>query len=80
MRKSGLSDRLRFYPGDFLADPLPEADVLVMGRILHNWDVATRKLLLEKAYRALKNGGAVIVYDPSSTTALRGPSRTSVQP
>ena len=64
VRKSGLSDRLRFYPGDFLADPLPEADVLVMGRILHNWDVATRKLLLEKAYRALKNGGAVIVYDP----------------
>jgi ubiquinone/menaquinone biosynthesis C-methylase UbiE len=49
-----------------LADPLPEADVLVMGRILHNWDVATRKLLLEKAYRALKNGGAVIVYDPEA--------------
>ena len=64
VRKAGLSDRLRFYAGNFLTDPLPEADVLVMGRILHNWDVATRKLLLEKAYRALPDGGAVIVYDP----------------
>lgn len=27
----GLSGRLRFYPGDFFADQLPNADVLVMG-------------------------------------------------
>jgi hypothetical protein len=64
VHKHGLSDRLRFYPGDFFADPLPEADVLVMGRILHNWDVPKRKLLLEKAHRALSPGGALIVYDP----------------
>ena len=32
----GLSDRLRFYPGDFFTDPLPQADVLVMGHILHD--------------------------------------------
>lgn len=30
----GLTDRLRFYPGDFFADPLPSADVLVMGHVL----------------------------------------------
>jgi len=27
----GLADRLRFYPGDFFSDPLPSADVLVIG-------------------------------------------------
>jgi O-methyltransferase domain/Dimerisation domain len=64
VHKFGLSDRLRFYPGDFFADPLPESDVLVMGRILHNWDLPTRKLLLEKACRALPKRGALIVYDP----------------
>jgi hypothetical protein len=32
----GLGDRLRFCPGDFFEDPLPKADVLVMGRILHD--------------------------------------------
>jgi hypothetical protein len=60
----GLSQRLSFYPGDFFAGPLPSAEVLVMGRILHNWDIPTRKLLIKKAYRALPAGGALIVYDP----------------
>jgi hypothetical protein len=32
-----LSPRLRFHAGDFLQDALPGADVLVLGRILHNW-------------------------------------------
>jgi O-methyltransferase/methyltransferase family protein len=64
VRKHELSDRLRFYQGDFFTDPLPKADVLVMGRILHNWDLPTKKMLLEKAYQALPQGGALIVYDP----------------
>src|SRR5215217_275443 len=59
----GLSDRLRFYPGDFFGDPLPAADVLVMGHILHDWDLQEKRLLLEKAYEALPEGGALIVYE-----------------
>ena len=59
----GLGDRLRFYPGDFFEDPLPAADVLVMGRILHDWDLEEKKTLLAKAYEALPDGGALIVYD-----------------
>jgi|RhiMetdeSRZDD1v2_1073273.scaffolds.fasta_scaffold00336_52 SAM-dependent methyltransferase len=64
VHKHALNERLRFYAGDFFADPLPPADVLVMGRILHNWDLPTKKLLLKKAYDALPDGGALIVYDP----------------
>jgi hypothetical protein len=60
---AGLSDRLDFYPGDFFADELPSADVLVMGRILHDWDMDEKRLLLEKAYTALPKGGALIVYE-----------------
>jgi hypothetical protein len=63
VRKNRLSDRLRFYPGDFLRDELPKANVLIMGRILHNWDLPTKKLLLRKAAQALPAGGAIIVYD-----------------
>jgi O-methyltransferase domain/Dimerisation domain len=59
----GLSDRLRFYPGDFFEDPLPKADVLVMGHILHDWDLEVKRMLLSKAYEALPEGGALIVYD-----------------
>jgi hypothetical protein len=59
----GLGDRLSFTGGDFFADPLPEADVLVMGHILHDWDLDQKRALLEKAYEALPEGGALIVYE-----------------
>jgi hypothetical protein len=64
VERQGLSGRLRFHAGDFFSDPLPSADVLMMGRILHNWDLPTRKMLIAKAYGALPPGGALIVYDP----------------
>jgi hypothetical protein len=59
----GLADRLSFTPGDFFADPLPRADVLIMGHILHDWDLDQKRLLLKKAYDALPEGGALIVYE-----------------
>src|SRR5262249_54871119 len=52
-----------FFPGDFLREPLPEADILIFGRILHNWDLATKKMLLNKAYDALPTDGVLIVYE-----------------
>ncbi|HYU86156.1 MAG TPA: methyltransferase [Kribbellaceae bacterium] len=61
--KHGLTDRLRFYPGDFFTDPLPSADVLVMGHVLHNWGLDQKLELIGKAYRALPDGGALIVYE-----------------
>jgi hypothetical protein len=72
----GLSHRLQFHPGDFLRDALPGADVLIMGRILHNWDLRTKKSLVEKAYRALPNHGALIVYDALIDNARRGPAHS----
>jgi precorrin-6B methylase 2 len=59
----GLSSRLRFEEGSFFNDPLPRADVIVMGHILHDWDLATKRALLAKAYDALPSGGALIVYE-----------------
>jgi precorrin-6B methylase 2 len=58
-----LSDRLRFYPGDFFADPLPQADVFVMGHILHDWNLEEKKLLLSKAFDTLPKGGALIIHE-----------------
>ena len=59
----GVGDRLTFQGGDFFNDPLPAADVIVLGRVLHNWDLETKTMLLRKAYEAFAAGGAVIVYD-----------------
>ncbi|MFZ3325427.1 MAG: methyltransferase [Methylocella sp.] len=59
----GVSDRVKFLAGNFFTDPLPAGDVLIMGRILHDWDLAQKRMLLEKAYAALPKGGALIVYE-----------------
>lgn len=59
----GLESRLRFLPGNFFEDPMPEADVLAMGRILHDWDLEEKKVLLAKAHAALPTGGALIIYE-----------------
>lgn len=59
----GLAGRLAFHGGDFFSDPLPEADVYVMGQILHDWNQEQRQFLLKKAYDALPEGGTLIVYD-----------------
>jgi hypothetical protein len=59
----GLGDRLGFLAGDFFADPLPSADVLVMGHVLHDWDLGQKRQPLAKAHAALPDGGVLIVYD-----------------
>jgi len=63
MAEVGLSDRARFVAGDFFAGPLPQAEVLVMGHILHDWGLEEKKVLLRKALEALPPGGALIAYD-----------------
>jgi len=59
----GLSERLKFTPGSFFEVPLPQVDVIVMGHILHDWDLETKRMLIGKAYDALPAGGAFIVYE-----------------
>jgi hypothetical protein len=63
VRSFGLDTRLKFHAGDFFRDPLPPADVLIMGHILHDWNLQEKHLLLRKAYAALPKRGALIVYD-----------------
>jgi O-methyltransferase domain/Dimerisation domain len=58
-----VGDRLTFLPGDFFKQELPRADVVLMGHILHDWDLATKKMLVNKAFDALPVGGAFVVYD-----------------
>jgi O-methyltransferase domain len=60
--KNGVSDRVSFASVDFFTGPLPKADVVMMGHILHDWDLA-QGILVRKAYDALPAGGAFIVYD-----------------
>src|SRR5579883_1415741 len=59
----GLSQRLRFVGGNFFEDQFPKADVVIMGHILHDWDLDTKRMLVEKGYAAVPEGGALIVFE-----------------
>jgi len=61
--RHGIEDRVRFRAGNFFEDTLPKVDVIIMGHILHDWDLAQKKMLLGKAFDAVPKGGAVVVYD-----------------
>ena len=60
---AGFSDRVTAASGDFFADPLPEADVITMGLILHDWNLDRKMHLIRAAYDALPEGGAFIVIE-----------------
>ena len=60
---AGVSDRVTAASGDFFADPLPNADVITMGLILHDWNLEGKKHLIGAAYEALPEGGAFIVIE-----------------
>ena len=63
MKSHALQERMKFNPGSFFEDPLPKADVIVMGHILHDWNLSEKRMLIEKAYEALPSGGAYVVYE-----------------
>jgi SAM-dependent methyltransferase len=61
--KAGLSDRVSAVSGDFLIDPLPQVDVITMGRILHDWNLERKLQLIRAAYQALPAGGVLIAIE-----------------
>jgi len=60
---SGLTDRVSTRAIDFFREPLPNADVITMGMILHDWNLENKKQLVRKAFEALPSGGAFVVVE-----------------
>ena len=67
----GLSGRIATASGDFFKDPLPKADVITMGMILHDWNLEKKKHLIRAAYDALPPGGAFIAIEALIDDARR---------
>jgi len=61
--KMGVADRVEIVSGDFFHDSFPEADIITMGNILHDWGTTDKKMLISKAYDALPKGGALVVIE-----------------
>ena len=60
---AGLGDRVRARAIDFFAEPLPKADVVTMGMILHDWNLEKKLHLIRVAYDALPAGGALVAIE-----------------
>jgi SAM-dependent methyltransferase len=60
---AGLSGRIGTAAGDFFKDPLPKADLITMGMILHDWNLEKKMHLIRAAYDALPPGGALVAIE-----------------
>lgn len=61
--RAGLGGRVRAQPIDYLTQPFPAADVVTMSMVLHEVDLATKRMLIDKAFEALPAGGCLVVVD-----------------
>ena len=68
---AGFSDRISTASGDFFNDPLPKADIITMGMILHDWNLEKKMHLIQSAYDALPPGGALIAIEALIDDARR---------
>src|SRR5437773_1389849 len=68
---AGLSGRINTASGDFFKDPLPKADLITMGMILHDWNLEKKMRLIRSAYDALPPGGALVAIEALIDDARR---------
>lgn len=61
--EQGLTGKVTFHGGSFFTDPLPSADIVMMGHVLHDWNADQRKFLIEKCYDSVNPGGVLVLYD-----------------
>ncbi|QPP08949.1 methyltransferase [Streptomyces bathyalis] len=59
----GLLDRIGYVVGDFFEEPLPKADVHILGHILHYYGEEQRRHILASVHEAVPAGGGIVIYD-----------------
>lgn len=73
------ANRAEIIAGDFFTDPLPEADLYAVGRILHDWSEPKIRTLLSKVFNALPKGGALLIAEKLLNEDRSGPVAAHMQ-
>lgn len=73
--QAGAAKRIRALSGDFLTDPIPQADVIVTSMVLLDWPTDVKTSLIRRIYDALLPGGRFIALDRMDPEAIPAPSR-----
>jgi hypothetical protein len=63
----GVEGRIR------AGDAVPEADVMLVSNVLHDWDVPECRTLLRRCAERLPRGGRLLIHDVLLNDALDGP-------
>jgi acetylserotonin O-methyltransferase len=77
--RSGMANRIEVIEGDFFQDPLPEADLFTVGRILHDWSEEKIRRLLNKIHGRLPSKGALLVAERLLNDDKTGPLSSLLQ-
>ncbi|XP_070607129.1 acetylserotonin O-methyltransferase-like [Erythrolamprus reginae] len=64
--------QISFHEGDFFEDPIPEADLYIISRVLYNWSDEKCIQLLKKVFTACKPGGGVLAMEPIIDDKISG--------
>ncbi|KAF0884527.1 acetylserotonin O-methyltransferase isoform X1 [Crocuta crocuta] len=76
-------ERISFCEGDFFTDPLPEADLYILARVLHDWSDERCSHLLTRIQRACRPGGGgpltTQLYSLNMLVQTEGRERTPAQ-
>ncbi|XP_077150802.1 acetylserotonin O-methyltransferase-like isoform X1 [Ranitomeya variabilis] len=75
-KKHFITDKdqqIYFLEGDFFNDPIPEADLFIMARIIHDWTEEKCLALLRKIYQSCRPGGGVLLVEALLNEDKSGP-------
>jgi acetylserotonin N-methyltransferase len=77
--RSPARDRIRVVSGDFFVDPLPQADLYAIGRILHDWPDAKIATLLARIFDRLPPAGGLLIAEKLLAEDGVGPLSANMQ-
>jgi len=78
-QRTAGTPRLSLVAGDFFEDALPNADLYLLGRILHDWTLPKIQLLLSRIHQALPPGGALLIAEKLLVDDHSGPTPANLQ-
>jgi acetylserotonin N-methyltransferase len=77
--RSAARDRIHVVTGDFFVDPLPQADLYALGRILHDWSDEKIATLLGNILDRLPPGGGLLIAEKLLAEDGVGPVSANMQ-
>lgn len=76
---TSAAPRISTQAGDFFTDPLPEADLFALGRILHDWTESKILTLLRRIHDRLPVGGGILLAEKLLREDKTGPRWAQLQ-